>query len=119
MRPSVLLAAVLGAAVSCGLASAASAQAGGLVVYEGATLIVGDGRPAIPNAVLIVDNGRIGFAGARLPLMVVSPDAKRVNLAGKTADFLVLDANPLDDIRNTRKISAVYLRGAAVDRTQP
>jgi imidazolonepropionase-like amidohydrolase len=37
--------------------------------------------------------------------------------AGKSADFLVLDANPLDDIRNARRISAVYLRGAAVDRT--
>ena len=36
--------------------------------------------------------------------------------AGKSADLLVLDANPLDDIKNTRKISAVYLRGAAVDR---
>lgn len=35
---------------------------------------------------------------------------------GKTADFLVLDANPLDDITNTRRINAVYLRGAAVDR---
>ena len=39
--------------------------------------------------------------------------------AGKSADFIVLDANPLDDITNTRRISAVYLRGAAVDRTQP
>ena len=38
--------------------------------------------------------------------------------AGKSADFLVLDANPLDDIRNTRKINAVYLRGAAVSRAQ-
>jgi imidazolonepropionase-like amidohydrolase len=38
---------------------------------------------------------------------------------GKSADFIVLDANPLDDITNTRRISAVYLRGAAVDRTQP
>jgi imidazolonepropionase-like amidohydrolase len=35
---------------------------------------------------------------------------------GQSADFLVLDANPLDDIDNTRRISAVYLRGAAVDR---
>jgi imidazolonepropionase-like amidohydrolase len=35
---------------------------------------------------------------------------------GKQADFLVLDANPLDDILNTRRISAVYLRGAKVDR---
>jgi hypothetical protein len=29
----------------------------------------------------------------------------------------VLDANPLDDIKNTRRISAVYLRGQAVNRT--
>ena len=38
---------------------------------------------------------------------------------GKSADFLVLDANPLDDITNTRRIAASYLRGAAVDRSQP
>ena len=36
--------------------------------------------------------------------------------SGKTADFIVLDANPLDNITNTRKISSVYLRGAAMDR---
>jgi imidazolonepropionase-like amidohydrolase len=36
--------------------------------------------------------------------------------AGKSADFLVLDANPLDDITNTRRIANVYLRGTAVDR---
>ena len=35
---------------------------------------------------------------------------------GKSADFLVLDANPLDDITNTRRISAVYLRGQRVER---
>jgi imidazolonepropionase-like amidohydrolase len=35
----------------------------------------------------------------------------------KSADFIVLDANPLDDITNTRAINAVYLRGEAVDRT--
>ena len=35
---------------------------------------------------------------------------------GKSADFLVLDASPLDDITNTRRIAAVYLRGTAVDR---
>ena len=36
--------------------------------------------------------------------------------AGKSADFVVLDANPLVDITNTRRISRVYLRGAAIDR---
>jgi len=34
--------------------------------------------------------------------------------AGKSADFIVLDANPLEDIANTRRISSVILRGAAV-----
>jgi imidazolonepropionase-like amidohydrolase len=37
--------------------------------------------------------------------------------SGKSADFIVLDANPLDNITNTRRIASVYLRGTAVDRT--
>ncbi len=36
--------------------------------------------------------------------------------AGKSADFIVLGANPLDDITNTRSIASVYLRGDRVDR---
>ena len=39
--------------------------------------------------------------------------------AGMSADFIVLDANPLDNITNTRRISSVILRGAPVDRAQP
>jgi imidazolonepropionase-like amidohydrolase len=39
--------------------------------------------------------------------------------AGKSADFIVLDADPLANITNTRRISQVVLRGAAVDRSQP
>ena len=35
---------------------------------------------------------------------------------GKSADFVVLDQNPLEDIRNTHTISRVYLRGREVDR---
>jgi imidazolonepropionase-like amidohydrolase len=35
---------------------------------------------------------------------------------GKRASFIVLDASPLDNIRNTRKISSVYLDGEKVDR---
>ena len=35
---------------------------------------------------------------------------------GKRASFVVLDANPLDDINNTRRIAVVYLGGVAVDR---
>ena len=35
---------------------------------------------------------------------------------GKSADFVVLEANPLEDITNTRRIASVYLRGEEVDR---
>ena len=35
---------------------------------------------------------------------------------GKSADFIVLNANPLEDIANTRKIYRVYMRGREIDR---
>ncbi|MEQ1912498.1 MAG: amidohydrolase family protein, partial [Vicinamibacterales bacterium] len=35
---------------------------------------------------------------------------------GKSADFIVLTANPLEDISNTRRIDKVYVRGVALDR---
>jgi imidazolonepropionase-like amidohydrolase len=68
------------------------------------------------------------LAEAGIPLMQVIRDGTQVSAdalglrdmdslaAGKRADFIVLDANPLDDIRNTRKISAVYVDGQAIDR---
>jgi imidazolonepropionase-like amidohydrolase len=49
-----------------------------------------------------------------------SADIAKVNTglvaAGRNADFVVLDANPLDNIANTRRINRVYLRGQEVDR---
>jgi hypothetical protein len=36
--------------------------------------------------------------------------------AGRSADFIVLDANPLEDITNTRRIADVVLRGEVLVR---
>jgi imidazolonepropionase-like amidohydrolase len=38
--------------------------------------------------------------------------------AGRNADFIVLDANPLENISNTRRISRVFLRGQEVPRAE-
>lgn len=37
---------------------------------------------------------------------------------GKVADFVVLDADPLEDIRNTQRIDAVVVRGRHLDRAE-
>ena len=37
--------------------------------------------------------------------------------SGKLADLVLLDANPLNDIRNTRKIAAVVLNGRYIERS--
>jgi imidazolonepropionase-like amidohydrolase len=64
-----------------------------------------------------------GFTPMEMILAATRDSAKVLRLdqlgmvaTGKSADFVVLDANPLDNIANVRKINAVYLRGAAVDR---
>ena len=68
------------------------------------------------------------MAGCGLTPMEVIEAATRANAeilelddlgtvaAGKRASFVVLDANPLDDIGNTRRVAGVYLRGERVDR---
>jgi imidazolonepropionase-like amidohydrolase len=55
-------------------------------------------------------------AATRDSAKVLRLDQLGMVATGKSADFVVLDANPLDNIANVRKISAVYLRGEAVDR---
>ena len=66
---------------------------------------------------------RLGMTPMQAIISATSRPAERLGLtdlgtiaAGMSADFIVLDANPLDDIRNTRAISQVYLRGREVDR---
>lgn len=66
---------------------------------------------------------RLGATPAEAIIASTSRSAEALGLKdvgmlakGKKADFIVLNANPLDDIKNTRQISAVYLRGAKLNR---
>ena len=66
---------------------------------------------------------RLGMTPAEAIVAATSRAARAFGLtgtgsieAGRSADFLVLDADPLDDIMHTRQIAAVYLRGVEIDR---
>lgn len=54
-------------------------------------------------------------ATSRAAEFVNRPDTGALTV-GKRADFLVLDANPLDDITNTRRIARIVIGNAEVDR---
>jgi imidazolonepropionase-like amidohydrolase len=55
-------------------------------------------------------------AATRTSAAILRLDALGTIAAGRSAAFIVLDANPLEDIANARKIAAVYLDGAEIDR---
>ena len=64
-----------------------------------------------------------GMSPAQALVAATSRAAEYLHLAdrgslvpGKRADLLVLDASPLDDIVNTRRISRVFIDGVEIDR---
>ena len=93
----------------------------------GVRIVVGtDGNTPYAPHVEMADMVAAGMTPAQVIVAATSNGAEFLKMtdtgaiaSNKSADFIVLDANPLDDITNTRRISAVILRGATVDRTQP
>ena len=56
-------------------------------------------------------------AATRLPAEMLGKGAEFGTLQpGRRADLLVLGANPLDDIRNTRSLEMVVRKGVVLDR---
>lgn len=100
------------------------------MIESGARLILGSDTGVRPgNAFGSGDHHEIarwvefGLTPAQAIVAATSRPAEALGLKdvgtlaeGKSADFVVLNANPLDDIRNTRQIASVYLRGALLDR---
>ena len=92
---------------------------------EGVTIALGtDGNTPWAPHVEMEDMVAAGMTPAQVVVAATRNSAGLLRLAdagtvevGKHADFLVLEANPLDDITNTRRIVAVYLSGEEVDRS--
>ena len=55
-------------------------------------------------------------ASTSAPAALLKLDDMGTVAEGKSADFIVLDADPLKNISNTKRISAIYLRGRRLDR---
>ena len=92
---------------------------------EGVTIAFGtDGGAGWSPHAEMEDMVRAGMQPADVLVASTGNSAALVGLddvgtleANKSADFVVLAANPIDDITNTRQIVDVYLRGEPVDRT--
>src|SRR5262245_1776622 len=68
------------------------AQAPTVTVFEGARVIVGDGRPPVQNATLVVSGARILQVGGAADVKVPA-GARRVSLAGKTVMPAIVDTH--------------------------
>ena len=93
-----------------------------------AGMIIGMGTDSGVSVAWTTHTEMRDMAGCGLTPMEALEAATRVNAeilglddlgtvaVGKQASFVVLDANPLDDIDNTRRIDSVHLRGERVNR---
>jgi imidazolonepropionase-like amidohydrolase len=91
----------------------------------GVRIVLGtDGNTPYAPHVEMADMVAAGMSPAQVIVAATSSGAAFLGMSdagtiapGKSADFIVLDANPLDDIANSRRISSVYVRGAQVNRS--
>ena len=92
---------------------------------EGVKIALGtDGNTPCAPHVEMEDMVAAGMTPSQVTVAATRNSADLLRLAdagtrevGKRADFVVLGANPLDDITNSRQIVSVYLNGEEVDRS--
>ncbi len=92
---------------------------------EGVTIALGtDGNVPWGPHLEMADMVATGMTPAQVIVAATGDAAEFMRLSdagtvasGKAASFVVLEANPLDDITNTRRIRDVYLRGQRIDRS--
>jgi imidazolonepropionase-like amidohydrolase len=98
----------------------AKLNAAGVTIAYGTDAGVSVGWPAHAELADMVAAGmtpaQVIVAATKTSAAILELDRLGGIAPGKSADFIVLDGNPLDDITNTRRIDRVYLRGQAVDR---
>ena len=101
------------------------------MIEAGVDIVLGTDAGAVPNHPFGYTGHReleiyvrLGMSPMQALVAATSNAAKHLGLndigmltPGYSADFIILDGNPLDDIRNTRTISSVYLSGKEIDRS--
>jgi imidazolonepropionase-like amidohydrolase len=97
------------AGVKIGLGTDGGGQNGGFIGWTAHTELENLVAAGMTPAQVLV-------AATRNTAEILGLDDLGMVAVGKSADFVVLDMNPLDDITNVRRISRVYLRGKEVDR---
>lgn len=97
-----------GGRILTGTGAGGSASVPGLSLHQELELLVDAGLT--PMQALV--------SATRTPAEMIKKDYKLGTIAaGKLADLVILDADPLADIQNTRKINAVVKNGQMIDTT--